>query len=170
MSERVGVYSVTATKRRRYIWAAWWTAEPTREPFRKPDRCQGGARTLEEARAHAEREAGGPLDEIDPMWVRAWRRVERGQPAWVKKTPKPPKPPPDEHSADDRARAGRFVAPRGASPFTVLGVTPMASPTEIRRAFRRLALSTHPDRGGEAKAFMVAKWAYDEAMSRTARG
>jgi hypothetical protein len=156
------VYAVTATKRRRYIWAAWWTGEPTREPFRKPDAWIGGARTPAEARAAAERAAGGPLGELDSMWVRAWLRIQRGQAPWIAK---PPKPPPE--ARDPRPVAGRFVVPRGTSPFAVLGLTPMASPAEIKRAFRRLALATHPDRGGEARAFMLAKWAHDEAMRQS---
>mgnify|MGYP002141562016 CR=1 FL=1 len=45
-------------------------------------------------------------------------------------------------------------------------VAEAASIAEIRRAFRTLALATHPDRGGEAAAFMRIKWAYDEALGR----
>ncbi|HTN92474.1 MAG TPA: hypothetical protein VL242_52765, partial [Sorangium sp.] len=74
-----GVYAVTPTRRRRFLWAAWWTAEPAREPFRPPDASQGGARTVEEARAQAERAAGRPLVEIEPAWATAWTRILRGE-------------------------------------------------------------------------------------------
>jgi hypothetical protein len=156
------VYAVTATKRRRYLWAAWWTGAPAREPFRAPDAWMGGARTPAEARAAAEQAAGGSLSEIDAMWVRAWLRLQRGQAPWIVRPPKPPR-----EARDPRPVAGRFVVPRGTSPFTVLGLTPMATPAEIKRAFRRLALVTHPDRGGEARAFMLATWAHDEALRQS---
>jgi curved DNA-binding protein CbpA len=47
----------------------------------------------------------------------------------------------------------------------VLGVSLGATPDEIRRAFRVLALATHPDRGGEASAFIEAKRAHDVALA-----
>lgn len=162
------VFSVSATKRRRFIWAAWWTGAPTRKPFRPPDACAGGARSVEEARAAAERAAGQPLREIDGMWLRAWLRVQRGLPAWVDREAQQQKKK-ERAERDDRPRAGRFVVPRGTSPFAVLGVAETASADEIKRAFRRLALATHPDRGGDPKRFMLAKWAHDEALARGGR-
>jgi curved DNA-binding protein CbpA len=50
----------------------------------------------------------------------------------------------------------------------VLGVPESATVAEVRAAFRRLALATHPDRGGDPGAFMRVKWAHDEVMSRRA--
>lgn len=164
-----GVFAVTTTRRRRFLWAAWWTAEPTREPLRRPDASRGGARTREEARAEAERAAGQPLTEIDEAFAVAWARTLRGDAPWPKPRPPrraPPPPPPPPPGEEARAPRGRPSFARGLSPFAVLGVPVGAEIVEIRRAFRRLALRTHPDRGGEAAAFMRVKWAYDEAMRR----
>jgi curved DNA-binding protein CbpA len=54
--------------------------------------------------------------------------------------------------------------------LTILGLGPTATLAEIKRAFRRLALATHPDRGGSAAAFIRIKWAHDEALERRASG
>jgi len=158
------VVSITTTKRRRFLWCAWWTGEPTREPFRKPDASSGGARSLEEARKEAERAAGEPLREIDPIWARAWVRVLAGQPPFVEKKARAPKetPPPRE-----RRRFAPTVDDPSTCPFAVLGLPKTASLDEIRRAFRRLALETHPDRGGNEAAFIRVTWARDEATLRT---
>ena len=78
----IGSCSVTTTRRRRFMWVAWWTAPPVREPFRKPDAFSGGARSPEEALAQARRAAGVPLVEIESYWARAWARVLIGRPPW----------------------------------------------------------------------------------------
>lgn len=46
------------------------------------------------------------------------------------------------------------------NPHAVLGVPPGASPGEIRAAWRSVARATHPDNGGDARAFMAAAAAY----------
>lgn len=46
------------------------------------------------------------------------------------------------------------------SPYQVLGITPGASCDEVRRAWRRRALETHPDRGGDASSFDAALRAF----------
>ncbi len=45
-------------------------------------------------------------------------------------------------------------------PFLILGLGHDAEPEAVRRAFRRLAQSTHPDRGGSAEAFHETRLAY----------
>lgn len=158
----IAVVSITPTARRRFFWAVWWSGAPTRKPLSKPDASSGGARSKEEALASAERAAGRPLTEIDPVWARAWKRTLRGEPPF---TPieeailegRPP--PPRSTQADANAR----------SIWSVLEVPEGATLAEIKRAYRARALATHPDRGGDADAFRAVQRAYEEAITRRAR-
>jgi hypothetical protein len=149
-----GVFSVVPTRRRRYLWAAWWNAPPEEKPFRPPDAASGGARTPDEARALAEAAAGRKLIETDGRWAGAWVRVLRGDPPW------PEARPPREATAP--------VAPPSGSrtwALALLGVAPAeATPEGIKRAFRALALRTHPDRGGDEADFIAAKRAVEVAL------
>lgn len=158
------VCSITPTKRRRFLWAAWWTGPPVREPFRKPDASSGGARTREEARREAERAAGRPLVELEGRWARAWSRVLLGLPPW------PARPAGAKDEAETaRAEGSRPRAAPSASMWAVLGVEPRASAAELKRAFRKRAMETHPDRGGDAEAFRSVKKAYEQALAKSAR-
>lgn len=72
----------------------------------------------------------------------------------------------------ERARSGhdfdwmRGPAPAQASPaLAALGLAPGATEADVRRAYRRLALTTHPDRGGSAEAFRRITEARDAAMA-----
>jgi hypothetical protein len=155
--------SIVPTRRRRFFWAAWWTAPPEQSPFRKPDASSGGARTPEEAREAAERAAGQPLVAGDPRWAGAWVRVLRGDPPW----PKPRDPVDADRRGEHASPPSR--PPAGSRPwaFGLLGVTRDASAPEVKRAFRALALRTHPDRGGEEAAFIDAKRALEIALAAT---
>lgn len=53
--------------------------------------------------------------------------------------------------------------PLGAArdPFRVLALPYDAGPDDVRRAFRRLVLQAHPDRGGSTAAFLEVRAAYD---------
>ncbi len=53
----------------------------------------------------------------------------------------------------------------GTTAFRVLGVSPGASKQTIKKAFRRLAQSAHPDVSGNAEAFVRLKDAYDIVYS-----
>jgi hypothetical protein len=149
------VCSITATQRRRYFWAAWWTGAPQYAPFRKPDASNGGARTFEEALAEAEAVAQRHLIAIDGHWATAWKSVLRGQ------TPVPPP-----------ARATRAVKPppnvstHNVSSWSVLGLQPGATLTEVKLAFRKRALETHPDQGGDAAQFRAAHQAYEKLVAK----
>jgi len=162
--------SVTTTRRRRFIWVAWWTAPPEREPFRKPDAFSGGARSHEEALAQARRAAGLPLVEIEPTWARAWTRVLLGRPPWGVRAAGPA-----SSSAHRRSSAGATTATTSAagapttSIWETLGITERATADDLKRAFRERALATHPDRGGDAEAFRQVQRAFKEAQRRLAR-
>ena len=151
------VCAIAPTRRRRFLWAAWWTGAPTRSPFRKPDASEGGARTRAEALLAAERAAGCSLLEIESSWARAWANVLVGQAPW------PNKPTPD--SADDAPRP-RSPSSAKASVWETLGLKPQATLLEIKRAYRLRALETHPDRGGSDEAFRAVQSAYESALKR----
>jgi hypothetical protein len=156
--------SVTPTRRRRFLWAAWWTAPPVRVPFRKPDAFAGGARTHDEALAQARRAAGVPLVEIESRWAGAWARVLLGRPPW------------GARAAGDATRSARSgggaATPTGGaarSIWDILGTSARATADELKRAFRQRALATHPDRGGDPQAFREVQAAFKEAQRRISR-
>ena len=157
------VCSITPTRRRRYLWAAWWTGPPSVEPFRKPDASEGGARTREEAKREAEKAAGRSLTEIEARWAQAWTRILIGELPWRGRVGR------TEDGADAQEHAG---LPRHgnetpkASVWTILGITAKATDAEIKRAFRKRALETHPDHGGDGEAFRALQQAYEKAMLR----
>ena len=155
----VAAVSIAPTRRRRFLWAAWWTAPPASAPFRRPDASGGGARTYAEALQQAERAAGRPLVEVEGRWARAWARVLMGQPAFP------------ERAGEGATAAARPLPPRPvhASIWQVLGVEPRATLEQIRAAFRRRVLVVHPDHGGDPEAFRSLRAAYDEALLRRAR-
>jgi hypothetical protein len=155
----VAQVSFSKTQRRRVFWAIWFSGAPSIHPFRKPDASNGGARTLEEATAEAERAAGRPLVTIEPKWAKAWMRVLRGEPAW-----------PDV----EKAREGGKAAPlrseeTRASVWAILGIEPNASVDVIRRAYKKRALETHPDRGGDNERFRAVQKAYERALEKQAK-
>jgi hypothetical protein len=166
----IGVVAIAKTKRRRFLWCAWWSSAPTRKPYRKPDAWAGGALSEEEAIAEAERVAGRPLRLIESEWAGAWVRIRAGLPPWFERS--------QERGAESAASAS---APSGESagdavdgtqgrmhpddPHVVLGVPRGASLDEVKRAFRKAVLEAHPDLGGDAAAFRRIKRAYDRLTS-----
>lgn len=147
------VYAIARTKRRRWLWCAWWTGEPTASPFRSPDAWGGGAKTEDEARILAERAAGVTLERVDGRWAGAWMRIRAGSPPFPTRTRQP-----DLANGDDRTRP--------TDPYALLGIVSAASIDEVKAAFRKMALEHHPDRGGSADAFIRVKRAYDAITAR----
>jgi DnaJ-class molecular chaperone len=45
--------------------------------------------------------------------------------------------------------------------YKVLGVNASASQSEIKEAYRKLSMKTHPDRKGDTKVFQKVKESYD---------
>lgn len=151
------VCSITATRRRRFLWAAWWTRRPERAPFVKPDASEGGARTRDEALASAEKAAGCRLALIDGSWARAWARVLVGEE-------------PFSGRHEDEAPRPAGAKKTASSPhFAILGLAPGATDEEVKRAYRSRALATHPDRGGSAEAFRAVHAAFEHITKRRAR-
>ena len=157
-----GVVAYAKTKRRRLLWCAWWTGEPTVKPFRPPDAWGGGAHTEDEARAMAERAAGMPLVMIDGHWAGAWKRVLAGRPPF-------PKEGPTEQGGGPRAEGAASTRTRPVDPHALLDIDATASLAQVKAAFRKKALEHHPDVGGSAEAFMAIKRAYDGIVKRRAR-
>ncbi len=153
----VAVVSITTTQRRRFLWCAWWTGAPSREPFRAPDAWAGGARSPEEAKRAAEQAAGRTLLVASASWARAFTRLRAGLPAWPERR-RPPEAAP--------VVAGD-LPPESA--LAVLGLTRGASLADIKRAYRKHALETHPDRGGEAAAFVRVQRAFESASRRVGK-
>jgi hypothetical protein len=156
----MAVVSVAPTRRRRFQWAAWWSAAPEPHPFRPPDAHGGGARSRDEALRDAERAAGRALVEIEPRWARAWSRIMQAEPAW-------PGGRFDKESTPRVARAS--ASARDESCWALLGVGVNATLAEIKRGYRQRALVTHPDRGGDAAAFRALQQAYERAIERRRR-
>lgn len=150
------VCAIAPTRRRRFLWAAWWTAAPARKPFQKPDAFAGGARTRAEALAAAEKSAQCKLTEIESSWARAWSNILIGKEPW------PASANIDANTEAPRAR----VTSNATSIWQTLGLEANATLTEIKRAYRSRALATHPDRGGTAEDFRKVQSAYESALKR----
>ena len=141
------------------MWAAWWSAPPTKKPFRKPDASEGGARTREEARKAAERAAGRALFEIESGWARAWANVLAGKEAWAGQ----------RRAQESSAPIGARATPENPSIWHTLGLSGDATIPEIKSAYKKRALQAHPDRGGTASDFRALHSAYETALKRRAR-
>lgn len=48
------------------------------------------------------------------------------------------------------------------TPYEILGLSPDASPSEIKAAYRRAAMRAHPDRGGSEEDFRRVQKAFED--------
>jgi DnaJ domain len=160
--------SIAPTKRRRFLWVAYWSGPPCRDPFRAPDAHAGGARTEVEAHAAAELAAGMRLTALGPQWARAWLRVLAGAPAFrreagpatAESTPPQPDAPPAPLTP---------LPPRAQSLWDLLQVAPNSTAEQVRAAYRVRMLQVHPDHGGSTEAFLALRAAFAEAQRRLRR-
>jgi len=146
------VVAVTRTKRRRFLWCAWWSGAPSADPFVPPDAWSGGSRSLAEAIAEAELAAGVALSPIESRWAGAWVRVRDGLPPFPERVPR-----------------AASAALKPIDPHTTLGVPVGAPLEELKARFRASALVLHPDHGGDAAAFIAMKRAFDTLSARRHR-
>jgi hypothetical protein len=158
------VCSITMTKRRRFFWAAWWSGPPVHVPFRTPDAEGGGAATHDEARAAAESRAGRSLVVVDPLWARAWIRVLRGEPVWPSRASREP-----ASSKPGAPRSSSTASEESVSIWELLDLPRTATLAELKAAYRRRVLETHPDHGGSDAEFRRLHAAYEEAQRRLRR-
>ena len=144
----------------------------------KGTRRRGETPTQWLERRHAEERAAEERRRAEESAERRRRWVE-----WMMSPPGTPPPesfvPPDWQRLRDgwlegeaaarRARADgnpwQWGRPSSAGPSVAaatLGVRWPCTPADLKSAFRRAALRTHPDQGGTAEAFRAAKAAHDE--------
>lgn len=154
------VASITMTKRRRFLWAVWMSGPPTRVPFKKPDFSDGGEPTFDDALRAAEAKVGASVAVIDPLWARAWIRILRGEPAWPSKASREP------HASPSAPATNR----EPESIWALLGVAGQdVTESDLKAAYRKRALETHPDHGGDEPTFRRVVAAYEEAKKRLRR-
>ena len=55
------------------------------------------------------------------------------------------------------------------SPFEILGVNESASDDDIKKAYKKLAMKHHPDKGGDASEFQKVSGAYDQIKNAEKR-
>ena len=56
-----------------------------------------------------------------------------------------------------------------SNPFQILGVQESANDQEIKKAYKKLALQHHPDKGGDVKQFQIVSEAYDQIKTAEKR-
>lgn len=157
--------SITSTKRRRFFWAVWTSGPPTYAPFKKPDVSGGGAPSHDAALAEAERKVGSSVVLVDPLWARACIRLMRGEPLWPSKASRAPQ----AAAQVDRKKSAGDGSETNESVWAALGVDRDVTPEDLKAAYRRRVLETHPDQGGDAEALRKVVRAYMEASRRVRR-
>ena len=96
-----------------------------------------------------------------PLWARAWNRVLRGMPPWTARD--------NEEAHSEEKPSAKRASPNAESMWSTLGLESNATPAEIKIAFRKRALETHSDHGGDPAAFRAVKDAYERALKKRAK-
>ena len=160
-----GFYAVCAMGRAGgpcYFWAAWWSASGL-AVSPAPD-AHGIADRVEDAHAKARaaivaaRGQRASVLRLDPSIAVEAARVARPRATdYV---------PGSEWWGEDPRRhsASRPPAPTPRTWPQVLGLSLPCTAADVRRAYRRLALKHHPDRGGTDAEFNAITKAYDAAL------
>jgi hypothetical protein len=160
-----GFYAVCAMGRgpaRGFFWASWWTASGLAVSPR-PD-AHGLADTVEEAHARARAAILGARGERASVL-----RLDAGLAVEAARVVRPEAA---DHVAghewwgEEPRRHARAPEPEPAArPWRVVLELPgPCSAADVRRAYRRLALKHHPDRGGTDAAFNEITQAYNAAL------
>ena len=118
--------------------------------------------TGEKSRFSVFQSVGNFVREEDP---RGW---------WNEPSSPPPPPAQEEPPPPPRPHRKTPSAPvKPSSPkeshYAVLGVSKTASDDEIKRAFRKLILKCHPDKGGNPEEFIKVRDSYDVLKSYVSR-
>lgn len=94
-----------------------------------------------------------------------WYKSSPPPPPAAKECPSPPPPPSDRK----RPTAPKKPTAKKESYYAVLGVSKNASDDEIKKAFRKLILKCHPDKGGDPTEFIKVRAAYDVLKTYVSR-
>ena len=78
----------------------------------------------------------------------------------------------DDSEANVKARIGLNLVILGnkeSSDYDTLGIKPTASHDEVKRAYRKMAVKYHPDKGGDPKKFQKIHDAYERILDGTSK-
>jgi len=67
----------------------------------------------------------------------------------------------DHHRDFDERQAPEFYPLKKSNSYEILGIDRGADDDEIKKAFRKMALKTHPDKGGDEEQFKKVREAYE---------
>ncbi|MGA9520825.1 MAG: J domain-containing protein [Myxococcaceae bacterium] len=90
--------------------------------------------------------------------------------AKVRTHPKKDEATEDRAFEDVKARLERWLtALEEQDPYRLLGLSPLATPKEVRERYRELAFRVHPDRGGSAERMRELNLAYERILHHQER-